>query len=79
MVHPGFEYWGRQDPTRGQNRKVPRDEASNWVTRMMQGEIRDRGRPKAHYLKRPTRAISILCFLSCYASISELFCFALEP
>ena len=19
-VHPGFEYWGRQDPTRGQNR-----------------------------------------------------------
>jgi len=23
-VHPNFEYWGRQDPTRGQNRKVPR-------------------------------------------------------
>ena len=21
-VHPGFEYWDRQDPTRGQNRKV---------------------------------------------------------
>ena len=27
-VHPGFEYWGRQDPTRGQNRKVPWEEAS---------------------------------------------------
>ena len=36
-VHPGFEYWGRQDPTRGQNRKGPRDEAANRVTRMMQG------------------------------------------
>ena len=22
-VHPAFEYWGRQDPTRGQERKVP--------------------------------------------------------
>ena len=22
-VHPSFEYWGCQDPTRGQNRKVP--------------------------------------------------------
>ena len=22
-VHPGFEYWDRQDPTRGQNRKSP--------------------------------------------------------
>jgi len=42
-VHPGFEYWGRQDPTRGQNRKVPRDEAANWVAHIMQGAIRDRG------------------------------------
>ena len=23
-VHPSFEYWGRADPTRGQNRKVSR-------------------------------------------------------
>ena len=36
-VDPGFEYCGRQDPTRGQNRKGPRDEAANRVTRMMQG------------------------------------------
>ena len=28
-VHPGFEYWGRQDPTRGQNRKVSQEEAAN--------------------------------------------------
>ena len=34
-VHPSFEYWGRKDPTRGQNRKVPQEEASNWVARMM--------------------------------------------
>ena len=34
-VHPGFDYWDRQDPTRGQNRKVPRDEAANRVGRMM--------------------------------------------
>ena len=59
-VHPDFEHWGRQDPTRGQNRKVPREEASNRVARMMQGVIRDRGCPKAHCLKRPTRAISLL-------------------
>ena len=59
-VHPGFEYWGRQDPTRGQNRKVPRVEAPNRVARMMQGAIRDRGCPTAHCLKRPTRAISLL-------------------
>ena len=25
-VHPAFEYWGCQDPTRGQERKVPREE-----------------------------------------------------
>ena len=34
-VHPGFEYWGRQDPTRGQSRKVSQDEALNWVAHMM--------------------------------------------
>ena len=61
-VHPGFEYWGCQDPIRGQNRKVPRDEASNLVARMMQGAIRDKGCPKAHCLKGPTRAVSILYF-----------------
>jgi len=34
-LHPGFEYCGRQDPTRGQNRKVLREEAANQVARMM--------------------------------------------
>jgi len=69
-VHPSFEYWGRQDPTRGQNRKVPREEAVNRVARMMQGPIHDRGCAKMHCLKRPTRAVSLLissvlfCFLS---------------
>ena len=47
-VHPGFEYRGRQDPTRGQNRMVPREEASNRIARMMQGPICDRGSPKTH-------------------------------
>jgi len=59
-VHPGFEYWDRQDPTQGQNRKVPREEAVNRVARMMQGPIRDCGCPKTHCLKRPTRAVSFL-------------------
>ena len=67
-VHPGFEYWGRQDPTRGQNRKVPREEAANRVARMMQGPIRDSGCPKTHCLKLPTRAVSLL-----FSSV--LFCF----
>ena len=62
MVHPGFEYWGRQDPTRGQNRKVPWEEATNRIARMMQVPIRDKGCPKAHCLKGPTRAVSILYF-----------------
>ena len=78
-VHPGFEYWGRQDPTRGQNRKVPRDEAANRVAHMMQGPIRDRGCPRAHCLKRPTRAVSLLrrSVLFC-SSIPSYFVFTLE-
>ena len=67
-VHPDFEYWGRQDPTRGQNQKVPREEAVNRVARIMQGMIRDRGCSKMHCLKRPTRAVSLLVS-------SVLFCF----
>ena len=79
MVHPGFEYWGSQDPSRGQNRKVSRDEVSNRVARMMQGAIRDRGCPKAHCLKRPTRVVSFLCLfvLLCF-SIPSCSVFALE-
>ena len=36
-VHPAFEYWGRQDPTRGQERKVPQEEIANRVARIMVG------------------------------------------
>ena len=74
-VHPGFEYCGRQDPTRGQNRKVPRDEASNQIARMMHGVIHDKGCPKAHCLKRLTRAVNILRFFELFYFYSELFYF----
>jgi hypothetical protein len=57
-VHPAFEYWRRQDPTRGQESKVPREEIANRVARIMVGQIRDKGCPKAHGLKRPTDAVS---------------------
>ena len=77
-VHPGFEYWGCQDPTRGQNRKVPREEAANRVARMMLGAIHDKGCPKAHCLKRPTRAVGILRFSELFCFYSELFCSAPE-
>ena len=43
---------------------------------MMQGVIRDKGCPKAHCLKRPTRAISILRLSMLFFFYSELFCFA---
>ena len=74
-VHPGFEYWGRQDPTQGQNRKVPREEAANRITRRMQGVIHDRGCLKAHCLKQPTRAVRILNFSKSFCSSFELFYF----
>ena len=75
-VHPAFEYWGHRDPTRGHERKVPRDEITNRVARIMAGQIWDKGCPKAHCLKRPTNAVSLLepcrvvpgCFL-CFCSV----------
>ena len=66
-VHPAFEYWGHRDPTRGQDRKVPWEEIANRVARIMAGQIRDKGYPKAHCLKRLTDAVS---FLESF----ELFC-----
>ena len=66
-VHRAFEYWGHRDPSRGQDRKVPREEIANRVARIMAGQIRDKGCPKAHCLKRPTDAVSFL-------ESSELFC-----
>ena len=59
-VHPAFEYWGHRDPTRGHERKVPRDEIANRVACIMVWEIRDTGCPNAHCLKRPTNAVSLL-------------------
>ena len=78
-VHPAFEYWGHRDPTRGHEHKVPRDEIANLVARIMVGQIRDKGWPKAHCLKRPTDAVSLVelcrvvlftpsCFL-CFCSV----------
>ena len=45
---------------------------------MMQGVIRDKGCPKAHCLKRPTRAVSVLCFCKLFCFYSELFSFVPE-
>ena len=59
-VHPAYEYWGRDDQTRGQKRKVTREEIANRVTRIMAGQIRDKGCPKALCLKRPIDAVSFL-------------------
>ncbi|RLN12163.1 retrotransposon protein, putative, unclassified [Panicum miliaceum] len=53
-VHPGYEYSGREDPTRGQNRKVSRSEAHWRATLIVSGEVHDKGCPKAYCLKRPT-------------------------
>ncbi|RLN34115.1 hypothetical protein C2845_PM03G30250 [Panicum miliaceum] len=39
-VHPGYEYSGRDDPTRVQNRKVSRSKAHRWVTLIVSGEER---------------------------------------
>ena len=59
-VHPAFDYWGHRDPTRGHERKVPRDEIANRVARIMAGQIRDKVCPKAHCLKQPTDTVSLL-------------------
>ena len=59
-VHPAFEYWGHRDPTRGHERKVPRDEIANWVACIMAGQIQEKGCPKALCLKRLTDAVSLL-------------------
>ena len=36
-VHPAYEYWGREDPIRGEKRKVSREEAANRVSRITAG------------------------------------------
>ena len=62
-VHPAYEYWGREDPTQGQNRKVSRVEVSNRVARIMAGQIQGKGCSKALCLNvtpRPTREVENL-------------------
>ena len=55
------------------------DEATTRVGCMMQGPIRDRRCPKAHCLKQPTRAVSLLCLsMLFYFSIPSCSVFALE-
>ena len=79
-VHPAYEYWGREDPTRGQNRKVSRVEAANRVAHIMAGQIQDKGCPKAFYLKRSTNAVNFLAssklfslFPSCFLCFCSVF------
>ena len=66
-AHPAYEYWGHRDQTRGQDRKVPREDIANRVARIMAGQIQDKGCPKALYLNWQTSAI---CFLDCAKLIS---------
>jgi len=70
-VHPAYEYWGREDPTRGQKCKVSRVEAANRVSRIMAGQIWDKGFPKALCLKRPTNAVSFLESSKFFSSFSS--------
>ncbi|RLN11844.1 hypothetical protein C2845_PM09G10440 [Panicum miliaceum] len=63
-VHPGYEYLGRDDPTRVQNRKVSRSKAHKRVTHIVSGEVRGKGCLKAYCLKRPTTEFSTELFLS---------------
>ena len=66
-VHPAYEYWGGDDPIWGQKRKVPKEERANRVTRIIAGQIRDKGCPKVLCLKQPTDAVSL-------PGSSESFC-----
>jgi hypothetical protein len=72
-VHPAYEYWGHEDLTREQIQKVSRVEASNRVTRIMAGQIWDKGCPKALCLKRPTGAVSFLDYAELVFFNSKLF------
>ena len=45
-VHPAYEYWGHDDPIRGQKHKVPQEEMANRVTRIIAGQIRDKAARK---------------------------------
>ncbi|RLN03835.1 hypothetical protein C2845_PM13G17930 [Panicum miliaceum] len=69
-VHPGYEYSGCEDPTRGQNRKVSRSEAHKRVTLIVSGEIHNKGCPKAYCLKRPTAEKKVVSFW-CPAPLPE--------
>jgi len=72
-VQPAYEYWGREDPTRGQKRKVSRVEVANLVAHIMAGQIRDKGCPNALCLKRPTNAVSFLESSKLFSSFPSCF------
>ena len=75
-VHPAYEYWGREDPIRGEKRKVSREEAANRVSRITAGQIWDKGCPKALCLKQPTDAISFFESSELFSLFSSCFlCF----
>ena len=74
-VHPAYEYWGREDPTQGPNCKVSWVEATNRFARIMAGQIRDKGCPKALCLKRPTNAVSFLVSSVLFSLFSSCFLF----
>ncbi|RLM48599.1 hypothetical protein C2845_PMPSC055854 [Panicum miliaceum] len=61
-VHPGYEYSGREDLTRGQNRKVLRNEAYKWVMLIVSREVRDKGCLKAYCLKWTTTEEKVVSF-----------------
>jgi hypothetical protein len=60
--HPGYEYLGRNDLTRVRNRKVSHREVLSRVTRIVSGEVCDKGCPKAYCLRLPTTKVRSASF-----------------
>ena len=56
-VHPGFEFWGANDPSREQNRSVSKEEIIARVSSFLDGDISNIGAPKPLQLKRPTAPV----------------------
>uniref|UniRef100_K4A030 Uncharacterized protein n=1 Tax=Setaria italica TaxID=4555 RepID=K4A030_SETIT len=54
QVHPAYEYSGPEESTREVQRKVPKEEINNRVSKFFGGIIRNRNCPKAYSLKWPS-------------------------
>lgn len=70
-VHPAYEYWGPNDPTREQQRKVSGKEVHDRVSNFLVGVVKDKGAQKPFSLKRPPPSVStetewFLVILLCY-------------